>query len=224
MLGPMPGQSNLTAILLNCTLKQSPAESNTGALMDVVTGHFDTLGVAHETVRVADYHVPFGVTSDEGTVDGKPDQWPELLAKIKAADIFVLGTPIWFGVRGSVAQLVIERLDGTYNETNDAGQYPMYNKVAGVVVTGNEDGAHDAAGTTLYNLSHLGFTIPPNADTYWVGEAGPGPSFIEAGGADHDYTKKTAGWMAHNLVHLAHKLKDSPIPPEGNTVPCKHGG
>ena len=70
----MPDHPNLTAVLLNCTLKRSPAESNTGALMDVVTGHFDTLGVAHETVRVVDYHIPFGVTSDEGTVDGKPDQ------------------------------------------------------------------------------------------------------------------------------------------------------
>jgi len=86
-----------------------------------------------------------------------------------------------------------------------------------VVVTGNEDGAHAAAETTLFNLSHLGCTIPPNADTYWVGEAGPGPSYIEAGGRDHPYTKRTTRWMAHNLVHLARMLKASPIPAEGNT-------
>jgi multimeric flavodoxin WrbA len=115
--------------------------------------------------------------------------------------------------------MVIERLDGTYNMTNDVGQYPMYNKVGGVVVTGNEDGAHASAETTVFNLTHLGFTIPPNADTYWVGDAGPGPSFIEAGGAEHPYTLKTAGWMAHNVVHMAHILKANPIPPEGNTVP-----
>ncbi len=114
---------------------------------------------------------------------------------------------------------MIERLDGTYTSTNDAGQYPMYNKVAGVVVTGNEDGAHAAAETTLFNLSHLGFTIPPNADTYWVGDAGPGASYIEAGGADSAYTRRTSSWMAHNLVHLARMLKANPIPPEGNTVP-----
>jgi multimeric flavodoxin WrbA len=127
-------------------------------------------------------------------------------------------------VRSSVCQLVIERLDGTYNSTNAVGQYPMYNKVAGVVVTGNEDGAHAAAETTLFNLSHLGFTIPPNADTYWVGDAGPGPSFIEANGKDHAYTQKTANWMSHNVVHMARLLKRHPIPPEGNTVPMRHGG
>lgn len=209
----------LKAVLLNCTLKRSPAESNTQALIDMVVGHFDKLNVESETVRVVDHYVPVGVETDLGEVDGKTDEWPQIYAKIKAADILVIGTPIWFGVRGSIAQKVIERLDGVYSETNDVGQFPMYNKVAGVAVTGNEDGAHDAAGTTLYNLGHLGFAVPPNADTYWVGEAGPGPSFIEAGGAEHSYTKRTAGWVAHNLVHLARILKANPIPPEGNTVP-----
>ena len=87
------------------------------------------------------------------------------------------------------------------------------------IVTGNEDGAHACAETTLFNMTHMGFTVPPNADTYWVGDAGPGPSFIEAGGADSAYTNKTAGWMAHNVVHMARILKQNPIPPEGNTVP-----
>ena len=86
-------------------------------------------------------------------------------------------------------------------------------------MTGNEDGAHACAETTLFNLTHLGCAIPPNADTYWVGDAGPGPSFIEAGGKDHAYTQKTAKWMAHNVTHLARILKEHPIPPEGNTVP-----
>ena len=86
-----------------------------------------------------------------------------------------MGMSIWFGVRSSVCQMVIERLDGTYNERNEVGQYPLYNKVAGVVVTGNEDGAHACAETTLFNMTHLGCVVPPNADTYWVGDAGPGP-------------------------------------------------
>lgn len=204
---------NLKAVLLNCTLKKSPEESNTEALLKKVIEQFDDLEVTSDIIRVIDHQVARGVTSDEG--DG--DEWPKILKKIEAADILVIGTPIWFGVRGSVAQQVIERLDGTYNDTNSVGQYPMYNKVAGVAVTGNEDGAHEAAGTTLFNLSHLGFTIPPNADTYWVGPAGPGPSYIEAG-QDHPYTKKTTKWMAHNLVHLATMLKDRPIPPKGNTA------
>ncbi|MDQ3575210.1 MAG: flavodoxin family protein, partial [Actinomycetota bacterium] len=163
----------LRAVFLNCTLKRSPAVSNTEALMAKVVEWFDTMDVESEIVRIVDYAVAFGVSSYEG--DG--DEWPAVLEKIKAADIIVVGTPIWFGVRGSVAQLVMERLDGTYSETNDVGQYPLYNKVAGVVVTGNEDGAHAAAETTLFNLTHLGCTVPPNADTYWVGAAGPGPSY-----------------------------------------------
>jgi multimeric flavodoxin WrbA len=202
----------LRAIFLNCTLKRSPAVSNTEALARKVIEWFDTMGVTSEMVRVVDYNVPTGVTSDEG----EGDEWPLILGKIKTADIIVLCTPIWFGLRASVAQLVIERLDGTYLERNAAGQYPLYNKVAGVVVTGNEDGAHSAAESTLFNFSHLGCAIPPNADTYWVGDAGPGPSYIEAG-QDHAYTKRTTRWMAHNLVHLARILKANPIPAEGNT-------
>src|SRR5919204_6185160 len=178
----------LKALFLNCTLKKSPEESNTEALINMVRSHFDELGVSSEVIRPVDYKIPFGVVSDMGG----DDEWPQILARIKSTDILVMAMSIWFGVRSSVAQLVIERLDGTYEETNDAGQYPMYNKVGGVVVTGNEDGAHACAETTLFNLTHLGFAIPPNADTYWVGDAGPGPSFLEAGGQDHAYTQKTS--------------------------------
>jgi multimeric flavodoxin WrbA len=203
----------LKAVFLNCTLKRSPEVSNTEALARKVVGWFDTMDVESEVIRIVDYNVPTGVSSDEG--DG--DEWPTILERIKAADILVIVTPIWFGHRSSVAQLVIERLDGTYNERNEVGQYPLYNKVGGVVVTGNEDGAHAAAESTLFNLSHLGCTIPPNSDTYWVGDAGPGPSYLEAGGENHAYTQRTTRWMAHNLVHLARMLKANPIPPEGNT-------
>src|SRR5919198_6775136 len=205
----------LKAVLLNCTLKKSPEVSNTEALMRNVIEVLEPLDVDCELIRVVDHNIPFGVESDMG--DG--DEWPGILDKIMGADILIMGMSIWFGVRSSVAQMVIERLDGTYNTTNDVGQYPLYNKVGGVVVTGNEDGAHDCASNTLFNLSHLGCTIPPNADTYWLGNAGPGPSYIEAGGEHHPYTRKTTPWMAHNGVHLARILKDHPIPPEGNTVP-----
>ncbi len=209
----MAEPTTLRAVFLNCTLKNSPEVSNTEALIAKVVEWFDTMDVESEIVRVVDYAVAFGVTSDEGG----GDQWPAILEKIMAADIIVVGTPIWFGARASVCQLVMERLDGTYAETNEAGQYPLYNKVAGVVVTGNEDGAHAAAETTLFNLTHLGCTVPPNVDTYWVGDAGPGPSYIEAGGENHPYTRRTTRWMAHNLVHMARILKANPIPAEGNT-------
>ncbi|MGH2713268.1 MAG: flavodoxin family protein [Thermoleophilaceae bacterium] len=215
----------LKAVLLNCTIKKSPAVSNTQALMDKAIAILEQQGVECETVRVVDHNIPFGVSSDMG--DG--DEWPTILEKIIGADIVIVGTPIWFGVRSSVCQMVIERLDGTYNSTNEKGQYPLYGKVGGVVVTGNEDGAHDAAANTLFSLSHLGLTIPPNANTYWLGEAGPSPSYIEAGGEHHAYTQKTTRWMAHNVVHMARMLKSAGgIPADGNAVPgwqpeqCEH--
>ncbi len=153
-------------------------------VLDLLAEH----GVQTEILRPVDYEIAFGVTSDEG----EGDQWPGILEKIKAADILLVGMSIWFGHRSSVAQMVIERLDGTYNERNEVGQYPLYNKVAGVAVTGNEDGAHACAESTLFNMTHLGCVVPPNADTYWVGEAGPGPSYLDADGPEHPYTQRTS--------------------------------
>lgn len=199
----------LKAVFLNCTLKRAPEISNTRALIDKVIDLMLPLWIQAEVIRVVDHRIAFGVSSNEG----EGDEWPTILATLKGADIIVIGTPIWFGVRSSVAQLVIERLDGTYAEGDPAtGQFPLYGKVAGVVVTGNEDGAHDAAANTLFNLSHLGCVVPPNADCYWVGDAGPGPSYIDAGGDRHMYTNKTARYMAHNLAYFAHLLKEHPIP------------
>jgi multimeric flavodoxin WrbA len=204
----------LTALGVNCTLKGSPETSNTEALMKRVLDLMAEHGVETDILRPVDYAIKFGVSSDEG--DG--DEWPQVLDRIKAADIILMGMSIWFGVRSSVAQMVIERLDGTYNERNEQGQYPLYNKVAGVVVTGNEDGAHASAETTLFNMTHLGCVVPPNADTYWVGDAGPGPSYLDAGGPEHPYTQRTSSWCAHNLLHMAVILRDHPIPAIGNTL------
>jgi len=212
------------ALGVNCTLKRSPVESNTESLMRRVLGLMDDHGVETEILRPVDYAIKFGVSSDEGG----GDEWPAVLERIKSADILLVGMSIWFGHRSSVCQMVIERLDGTYEERNADGQYPLYNKVAGVVVTGNEDGAHACAESTLFNLSHLGCTVPPNADTYWVGDAGPGPSYIDAGGEGHPYTQRTSSWCAHNLLHMARILRDNPIPAEGNTLEADedacHGG
>lgn len=211
--------AGLVALGLNCTLKASPEVSHTEALMNKVLGILGEHGTETELIRPVDYAIKFGVTSDEG--DG--DEWPQVLGKIKAADILLMGTSIWFGHRNAVAQMVIERLDGTYDERNDVGQYPLYNKVAGVVVTGNEDGAHACAESILFNMTHLGCVVPPNADTYWVGTAGPGPSYLDADGPSHAYTQRTSSWCAHNLLHMARILRDTPIPPIGNTLE-EHGG
>ena len=198
----------LKTLILNCTLKKSPRISNTQALVDKAVVLFTEQNVITETIRVVDHYIPFGVSPKED----EKDEWPVILNKIKSCDILIIGSPIWFGVRSSVVQLVLERLDGTYSEADPkTGQFPLYGKVGGVIVTGNEDGAHNVAANTLFNLSHLGCTIPPNVDTYWVGPAGPGPSYIEAGGEKHLYTNKTVRFMVDNLVHFARVLKENPI-------------
>lgn len=199
----------LKALVLNCTIKKSPETSHTEALIKKVTGLMEPLGVTSEIIRPVDYNIPFSVATNAGP----GDDWPSILQKIVDSDILIIGTPIWFGVRSSVTQLVMERLDGSYADGNpETGQFPLYNKVAGVIVTGNEDGAHDAASTTLFNLTHLGCIVPPNADCYWVGDAGPGPSYIDAGGDRHMYTNKTARYLAHNVSYMAHLIKKHPIP------------
>ncbi len=199
----------MKTVILNCTLKKSPAVSNTEHLIKKVVKEYKKLGVTSEVIRVVDYNIPFGVSSYEG----KGDEWPKILKKIKAAQILIIASPIWFGVRSSVAQLVIERLDGTYEEMDkNTGQFPLYNKVAGCIVTGNEDGAHDVAANTLFNLTHLGCVVPPNVDTYWVGPAGPGPSYVEADGDHHLYTNKTLRFLVHNTTYMAKVLAKNPIP------------
>ncbi len=199
----------LRALFLNCTLKPSPTTSNTQALIDKVAALMERQGVVTETVRISDEHGGTGISSDLGPGDG----WPPVLDKVKACDILIIGTPIWLGHMSSLCQRVIERLDDTFSAYDPSnGQFPLYNKVGGVIVTGNEDGAQAVSAAVLYALQSLGCTVAPNSDVYWVGDAGAGPSYIEAGGARHFYTNKVAAWMAYNTVWMAGLLRDHPCP------------
>lgn len=206
--------SKLRAVVLNASLKTGEEQSNTRALIDDVVNIMEKHDTETEVIRLADYHIALGVAEDMG----EGDEWPHIYEKVKQADIVIIGTPLWLGEKSSLATLAIERLYGSSGETNDKGQAIYYNKVAGVAITGNEDGAKKAASSILYGLSHIGFTIPPNVDAYWVGEAGPGPSYIEAEGHKNEFTRGHIEMLAYNLVHFARILKDHPIPAEGNTM------
>ncbi|GAB3063746.1 flavodoxin family protein [Salinicoccus sesuvii] len=203
----------LKSLILNTTLKYGEDESNTEALAREVMEIHEKEGVETEILRVNDYNIKYGIADDMG--DG--DEFPQILEKVKAADIVIIGTPIWLGEKSSVATLLIERLYGSSSLTNDKGQAIFYNKVGGVVATGNEDGAKHVSQSILYGLSHIGFTIPPNVDTYWVGEAGPGPSYMDTD-RDNDFTKSHVKMLAYNTMHLARILKENPIPARGNTM------
>jgi len=199
----------MKAIFLNCTLKKSPEKSNTDALISKAVTLYKEHNVESEVIRVADYKVAFGVTSDEG----KGDEWPEILDKIKKSDILIIGSPVWLGDKSSICKMIIERLDGSTSEQDDeTGQYPLYNKVGGVLVTGNEDGAKKVSADLLFSLNHSGCTIPPNSMAYWVGKAGPGPSYIEANGDKHLFTNMNVRFLVSNTVYFAKLLKERPIP------------
>ncbi|RDW18356.1 flavodoxin family protein [Oceanobacillus arenosus] len=206
--------NKLNALILNCSLKPSNEKSNTDALLQDFIVTFEEKQVETETIRVADYNVAFGVDDDMGN----GDEWPIIADKIEQADILLVGTPIWLGEKSSVAKMVMERISGSGAKTNELGQPVYYNKVAGAVVTGNEDGAKHAARDILFSLGHYGFSLPPNPLSYWVGEAGPGPSYIEAEGYKNEFTKNNAQVASYNLVHLAEILANNPIPTEGNVL------
>lgn len=199
----------LKALFLNCTLKKSPEVSNTRAFIDKSITIFKELDVETEVIRVIDYTIKFGNSTDMGS----GDQWPAIHNKIKQADIVIIATPVWRGDRGSIAKMVSERMDGLFSDDhNQNDQYMTYNKVAGALVDGNEDGAKKAISSILFDLSEHGFTLAVNPFSYYVGDAGPGPSYIEAEGDKHEFTNNMLLIMVHNMVHLAKLLKDNPYP------------
>ncbi|WP_059102884.1 flavodoxin family protein [Shouchella shacheensis] len=200
------------AVFLNCSLKSSEELSNTQALMDEVAQRFERRQITCEHVRIVDYQVGYGITDNAGP----EDEWPKIIEKLKDADIVIIGTPIWLGEKSSVSKKVLERMDGSQEITNKEGQPFFYNKVAGVVVTGNEDGAKNAISSILFGLSYLGYTVPPESYTYWLGEAGPGPSFIEAEGHQHAFTMNQVKKMVHNLSYFASLHAEHKIPPTEN--------
>jgi multimeric flavodoxin WrbA len=195
------------AVVINCTLKPSPAASNTEQLARVVIGALEREGVDVELVRAVDHDIRPGVSSDEG--DG--DAWPAIRARILAADILVIATPTWLGQPSSVAKRVLERMDAMLSEADDDGRPVAYNRVAGVVVTGNEDGAHHVISEVAGALVDIGFTIPGQAWTYWNRGPGPGPSYTDTD-EGHEWSRTTGEAAASNLLHAARALRAQPIP------------
>ena len=211
--------SDLRALFINCTLKPTPQRSHTRGLIDVSRAIMEENGVTTEVVRPVDHEVAHGVYPDMTEHGWERDEWPALQKRVLAADILVLCTPIWLGDKSSVCTKVVERLYGHSGELNEKGQYVYYGRTAGCLVTGNEDGIKHCAMNILYSLQHLGYVIPPQADAGWIGEAGPGPSYLDpgSGGPENDFTNRNTTFMTWNLLHTARMLKDqNGIPAHGN--------
>jgi multimeric flavodoxin WrbA len=211
--------SGLSALFLNCTLKRSPELSHTEGLIDLSRQIMEANGVAVEVLRPVDRQLAFGVWPDMTEHGWERDDWPEILPRVLAADVLVLATPIWLGDKSSICTQTIERLYASSSELNEHGQYAYYGRVGGCLVTGNEDGIKHCAMNILYSLQHLGYTIPPQADAGWIGEAGPGPSYLDpgSGGPENDFTNRNVTFMTWNLLHFARLLREAGgVPAHGN--------
>lgn len=215
--------SNLRALFINCTLKKSPETSHTDLLIRASQKIMDKHGVKTEVVRAIDLDIASGVYADMRERGWERDDWPALYKKVLDADILVLAGPIWLGDNSSEMKKIIERLYSNSGDTNEQGQYIYYGRVGGGLITGNEDGVKHCLMNVLYSLQHLGFTIPPQAEAGWIGEAGPGPSYGDEtdggkrAGLENDFTNRNTTFMTWNLMHMATLLKDSGgIPAYGN--------
>ena len=211
--------SDLKALFINCTLKKSPEMSHTDGLVRLSRAIMEKNGVAVDEVRAVDHDIAYGVYPDMSEHGWERDDWPAIYEKVKASEILVLCSPIWLGEKSSICTKIIERLYSSSGDLNAAGQYGYYGKVAGCLITGNEDGVKHCSMSMLYCLQHIGYVIPPQADAGWIGEAGPGPSYLDpgSGGPENDFTNRNTAFMTWNLLHLARLIKNAGgIPAHGN--------
>ena len=214
-----PAGEGLRALFINCTLKPSPEISNTDGLIERSRRVLEKNGVTVDVIRAVDHDIAPGVYPDMTEHGAETDTWPQLWPRVARADILVLATPIWLGEQSSLCRRIIERLYAHSGETTDAGQYVFYGKVGGALVDGNEDGIKHVASNILYSLQHIGYTIPPGADAGWIGEVGPGPSYLDegSGGPENDFTNRNLTFMTYNLMHLGTLLtRAGGIPAVGN--------
>jgi len=213
----MPSDARLNVLALNASLKHDPDLSNTGELASLVLDEIRALAPADATVvRLSDATLPVGLRYQESP----EDDWPGLVARIKAADIVLFCTPIWWGGRSSLMQRVIERLDALDEEYSASGRSAIKGKVAGIVITGSEDGALSVMGSIMMVLSWMGFTLPPECTAYWVGEVGQPTSEDTDKRRKNMATMHMAKNLAQNLVYHARLLKAHPQTPTGARANC----
>jgi len=205
----MPETSKpLKVLVLNGSLKHAPDLSNTEELTQLVLENMKPHNIQADIIRLADKNIPVGLTFRESD----DDEWPAIAEKIRGADILIFATPVWWGQRSSLTQRVIERLDAFDEEAHKSGgRAALLNKVAGIVITGTEDGAQQVMGSIMEVLSWMNFTLPPACAAYWVGEVGKPVSEETATRRANKATQEMAKNLARNLVYYAKLLKLHPM-------------
>lgn len=200
--------TTLNVLILNASLKHASAASSTQEVAEMVVAEMQKLATIKVTsIRLADKNIPVGL----GFKESDTDEWPAIVEDIKRADIVLFATPIWWGGRSSLMQRAIERMDAFDEEFIAGGRSALLNKVAGVVITGSEDGAQATLAGIMEVLTFMNFTLPPNCATYWVGEVGMDTKTE----ADRRHQSKAVPHMAQNtaknLVQVAKLLKEHPL-------------
>lgn len=204
----MPGDAELKVLVLNASLKHvnDKAPSNTEEVAQEVLDNMPGK-ISSEIVRLADKNIPLGL----GFKESDDDEWPSISEKIIAADIVIFATPIWWGQRSSLMQRIIERMDAFDEEAHHEGREVLLNKVAGVVVTGSEDGAQHVGASIIEVLTFMNFTLPPQCIAYWVGEVGEDPKTDRERRKKNQATKQMAKTMARNLAYYGQLMKMHPL-------------
>lgn len=193
---------SLKATVLICTLSPSPQESSSDKMAHDVGECLEGHNVTITYHRLADYNIVPGVESNMG----ESDQWPTIRKDIVDADILIVSTPTWVGHMSSFAQRALERLDAEISIEDDEGKPGMFDKVAGVAVVGNEDGAHKISGDIFQSLNDIGFTIPANGVVYWNDEAMGSREYKDFEEIPNAVSS-TMATFTKNLAHLASVLK-----------------
>ncbi len=112
----------LRAILFNTSLKTNPEESHTKLLLNVVGEILERNAVEVEHVHMASRDVAFGIYPDMTEHGANSDEWPEIWTSVDAADIIVIGTPLWLGEESSICRVLIERLYAMSGLLNNRGR------------------------------------------------------------------------------------------------------
>lgn len=201
----------LNVLVLNASLKHGETPSNTEEVaMLVIDEMKKSANISYEIVRLADKKIPVGL----GFRESEDDEWPSVVDQLKKADIVLFATPVWWGGRSSLMQRIIERMDSLDEEYLASGRSALLNKVAGIVITGSEDGAQATMASIMEVLSFMNFTLPPQCCTYWVGEVGEDPKTDSDRRRKNKATPHMAINTARNLVAVAKMLKTSPLSTE----------
>ena len=195
-------------LVLNASLKHEPDLSNTQEVAEAVLTEMRKWGdISVETIRLADKRIPAGL----GFRESEDDEWPQIAEQLRETDVVLFATPIWWGGRSSLMQRVIERMDAFDEEASKEGRGAFLNKVAGIVITGSEDGAQATMASIMEVLSFMNFTLPPQCCTYWVGEVGFDPKTDR----DRRLRNEAVGHMAaatgRNLMYYAKLLRQHPL-------------